>query len=1395
MLHLSRQLGRFIKIIEARFREARAFTKIILGIGLLVSLIFQGLLHVIVLFFYPSTTSFAHLHEMRPTGSYKASFTEHSNWLRRLKVGSTSALVVVAFLTTIVNVFFLTAQPVYAVVRTWDGGGGADTLWSNCANWSDNTCPTSSDIATFDATSTNNVTIATTLTGSTAPAGIDINTGYTGIITQNTGVSVTVGSSGYDQADGTFTGGNSAITINGAFTLSSGIFTSTSGTLTVSGNWTHTAGGTFSSSGTVAITGGDKTLDVNSTETFTNLIFNVNVASVRVIANSDTLTVTGTLTLTEGSVNQTTVPAAGTIVVQGSISHNANFDGGTAHVYLESSGTVSFSSGSMTGFKLNSADAVATGPTSGTLTFEQAVTIAAGTFNAGDGAITVASGLLFTVSGGTFNGGAGTVTMNGGVTISSGTFNAGTTTTFFCDSCTFTLSGGTFAAGSGTLSVATHWTQTDGAFSEGTSTVIFYRANGAKTIDVNSTETFYNLTFNQTTGNTKTVANSDTLNVSNTLTLTEGIITQTTIPAAGSLSVSGNVTVGTGFDGGTATLTFTGSGTQTFDLTGGEATFNGDITVNKSGGEVDLLSALTMDAANQDLTIQEGTFDLSGFGLSVTGVGVEKIIIESGGNLQLQGSETITSDSASYPQLDSGSTVTYDGTAGPYTLKDYTYSNLKINGSGAAFSPAGNEVLSGSLTVTAGTFDINDLTLAINGTTTINGGTVKTGTNTVTFGDAGADTITISSGELNIESDTPATDIVKNGTTWTNSGGTITYNAATGITVNVLAVLEPYFNLTIDSSGSIYSLAEDTDVDGTVTLTAGTLSVSGSNFGMTVGGGWTDAGTGLFTEGTGTVTFDGTGTINSNEAFENVTINSAGTLTLGAALDVDGNLTITSGTLDVSGTNYGVTVGGNWAKTGTFTQRSGTVTLDTVGTTSTISGSTTFNNLTCTTANKPLTFTAGTTQTVNGTLTLTGSADNLIVLRSSVNGSYWNLNVAGTSAVSYVDVKDSDASSGNALDGSTGGTDSGHNLNWTFNVAPTAPTTLYSNNTADTAQSGLANPGNLTDATPNFSAIYNDSDVGDIANKYCIEVNTASNFGGTNLWFSDGASCGTGSAISNITAGSRSSDKEYAGSALSCGTTYYWRIKFWDDSNAAGSFSAAANFQVNCAPTVATDSGAVNEDAVYSGDLAHVDGDSDAVTYSIVSTTSNGVTTLTNTSTGIFTYTPTADFNGSDSFTYRVNDGTVFSNTATFTITVNSVNDVPSFTKGANQTVLEDAGAQTASGWATGMSTGPSNESSQTLTFNVSNDNNSLFSTQPAVNASTGNLTYTPAANANGSATVTVNLSDNGGTANSGADTSANQTFTITVTAVNDAPSFTKGANQTVLEDAGAQTASGWATG
>jgi VCBS repeat-containing protein len=227
-------------------------------------------------------------------------------------------------------------------------------------------------------------------------------------------------------------------------------------------------------------------------------------------------------------------------------------------------------------------------------------------------------------------------------------------------------------------------------------------------------------------------------------------------------------------------------------------------------------------------------------------------------------------------------------------------------------------------------------------------------------------------------------------------------------------------------------------------------------------------------------------------------------------------------------------------------------------------------------------------------------------------------------------------------------------------------------------------------------------------------------------------------------------------------------------------------------PPVAADASfSATEDTAFSGSLNAIDPQGDALTYSVASQPANGSVVLDDPSSGAFTYTPNPGFNGVDTFTFLANDGEFDSETATATITVGAVNDAPSFSPGADQTVLEDSGAQSVQ-WATGLDDG--DDASQALVFTVSNDNSGLFSVQPAI-AADGTLSYTPAADANGSATVTVTLRDDGGTGSGGADTSAPSQFTITVTPVNDLPSFTKGADQTVNEDNGAQSAAGWVTG
>jgi gliding motility-associated-like protein len=202
------------------------------------------------------------------------------------------------------------------------------------------------------------------------------------------------------------------------------------------------------------------------------------------------------------------------------------------------------------------------------------------------------------------------------------------------------------------------------------------------------------------------------------------------------------------------------------------------------------------------------------------------------------------------------------------------------------------------------------------------------------------------------------------------------------------------------------------------------------------------------------------------------------------------------------------------------------------------------------------------------------------------------------------------------------------------------------------------------------------------------------------------------------------------------------------------------------------------------------DGNSLSVNTTPVSLPTNGSVTLN--ADGTFTYIPSANFVGTDNFVYQVCSSGMPSICSQAVVFINVANKVPSFTKGSNQSVNEDAGIQTVSGWATAIDDGDPGVS-QTLTFNVSNNNNALFSTQPAINAN-GDLTYQATTNTNGVATVTVTLSDNGSNTSPSVNTSTSQIFIITINAVNDIPSFTKGGDQSINEDDGVQTILNWAT-
>src|SRR5205814_399546 len=141
-------------------------------------------------------------------------------------------------------------------------------------------------------------------------------------------------------------------------------------------------------------------------------------------------------------------------------------------------------------------------------------------------------------------------------------------------------------------------------------------------------------------------------------------------------------------------------------------------------------------------------------------------------------------------------------------------------------------------------------------------------------------------------------------------------------------------------------------------------------------------------------------------------------------------------------------------------------------------------------------------------------------------------------------------------------------------------------------------------------------------------------------------------------------------------------------------------------------------------------------------------------STGQLTYAPVTNASGAATITVTVNDGDVANNTVqrSFTGTVTAVNIQPSLNPISDPAaILEDAGTQTVA--LSGISAGPANESGQALTVTATSSNTSLIP-NPTVNYTsanaTGTLTYAPVGNAFGAATITVTVTDDGGTANGG---------------------------------------------
>ena len=215
-----------------------------------------------------------------------------------------------------------------------------------------------------------------------------------------------------------------------------------------------------------------------------------------------------------------------------------------------------------------------------------------------------------------------------------------------------------------------------------------------------------------------------------------------------------------------------------------------------------------------------------------------------------------------------------------------------------------------------------------------------------------------------------------------------------------------------------------------------------------------------------------------------------------------------------------------------------------------------------------------------------------------------------------------------------------------------------------------------------------------------------------------------------------------------------------------GTATATVNMTVNAVndgPVAADDSATTNEDTSITVNVVSNDSDVDGDTL-VVSAVTQGVNGTVSFAGGSVTYTPSGNFNGSDSFTYTMSDGNGGTATGTVNVTVNLVNDAP---------VANNDSATT-------------NEETPVTVNVLSNDidveGDSLVvsavtqGTNGTVTFAGGSVTYTPTANFNGSDSFTYTVSDgNGGTASA--------TVSVTVNPVNDAPTGAVTITGTPTED------------
>ncbi len=520
-----------------------------------------------------------------------------------------------------------------------------------------------------------------------------MTTGFTGTVTQQGAATITTATNGdITIGAGTFQGGSGQIFVADQFRVAGGTFNSTSDALIINGGDFVVSSGIFNpGTGRVEFRTAAITYNVNVSQTMNDVVIAPGNGVAVTVSSGDTMMVNGKLDLVDGLLN------TGTVSVRGDVTQSSTFDGGSSPFNFDSAAVQTY-------------------------TVQGGITPAL-RFDAPDDA---ADEVLFT--------GPATVTS---ATITS-TFGTGVIPFENPNNYPLTFRLWSQMAGMYDASAQSEWYVSDFDRTGGTflppESVIAY--GPAATWDVATNQTWRHFTVAKNTGVAMSIASGDVHLIQESLSFNDGIAN------GGTFQALADVAVAAGYDGGSTILSFSGTALQTFDLNAAHQLYNADILINKTGGEVVMASSLLLDAANQDLTVQRGTFNLNGQDLFIIGTGGRLSVLDTG-EFKMRGSEAITLN-AGQPTLATGSTVTYngnnDGAASVFTITTFknVYSHLKIDAADEeidVFSLGSALDVNGNLTITNGTLDVGNgnypITVAGNWSNT--GGVLQARSGTVTL--------------------------------------------------------------------------------------------------------------------------------------------------------------------------------------------------------------------------------------------------------------------------------------------------------------------------------------------------------------------------------------------------------------------------------------------------------------------------------------------------------------------------------------------------------------------------------------------------------------------------------------------------------------------------------------